>query len=227
MKKLSILFMSLVAMSTVFTSCDDEDNNSAPPAATNLELTLKNATTGAVVPNADVVLYATQEDLFTNANPIGTAQKSDANGKVTFTSLSAKTYYFRAATNQTAGCLDNIYTINNTYDTTLAEPTGDPAPIVAGKTNTFTIPLEAVGNLKITNTTANDYNVFIKATTGGTDYQPFTDITAAGGATPTLTVSLPAIAFDLKFVKIGDTSVVVEKLNNGVTACNTTEVTLP
>src|SRR5688572_24715909 len=93
MKKLSILFLSLVAMATSFTSCDDDDDDNGTPAPTVLQLTIKDEA-GAVVPNCTVKLYASLEDLQGAKNQVGTDQNSGADGKVSFSNLQNIVYYF-------------------------------------------------------------------------------------------------------------------------------------
>src|SRR5688500_16598816 len=106
MKKLSILFISVVALATSFISCSYDDNSTPAPAPTTLELTIKDQT-GVFVPGAVVKLYKSLADMQNPAvAPVATATSSTADGKVTFnTGLEAIIYFYDV----TKGCQSNQF----------------------------------------------------------------------------------------------------------------------
>src|SRR5436190_8876879 len=107
MKKLSILFMSFVALATTVTSCSNNDDNKTPaPAPTALELTIKDEAS-ALIADAEVKLYLTDADRKAGTNQVGTTQTSGTDGKVKFTDLEAKVYYI--TTYKATGCLVGTY----------------------------------------------------------------------------------------------------------------------
>jgi hypothetical protein len=145
-------------MATTVTSCSkDDNNNNTPPANTTaLELTIKTAdAVGSVVSGATVKLYGTQSDWINGTNQVGATQTSGADGKVKFTNLDAKKYYFSVS--KADGCLSNAITIPVTYSTT----TGQATAIPANQTTSLAIPVTGTTNLTFHNTSTNAWTVSI------------------------------------------------------------------
>lgn len=136
MKKLSFLLLSLVALTTTFVSCSKDEAAPAAPV-TSIELTITDAGTGEIVPDALVSLYSgpTSESLVQTLT-------ADANGKVKFTGLKTNIVYeFDAG----LGCK------TNTFDKKKAD-----GVLTAGTNTKYTVKIQPIGVILLKNTSTTD-----------------------------------------------------------------------
>src|SRR5436190_3757181 len=99
MKKLSVLFMSIVALATTVTSCDDKKENSTPTA---LDVKVKDAL-NVPVSAARVILYS-DSSFKTAVDTVIT----DVAGIAKFSEkLVSQKYYFNVLGSKTQGCMSN------------------------------------------------------------------------------------------------------------------------
>lgn len=147
MKKLTLLFLSLVALTATFVSCS-KDEEAPAPVVTSLELTI-NDENGTLLPGAKVILL----DSPSAKEPTATGT-ADNNGKVKFDNLKPIVYYFIASKD----CKSNLWLPN--YLTT-------KDPLVSGKNTTFNVRTESTGYLLIKNNSSSAYNIsFLDRTSG-------------------------------------------------------------
>ncbi|MGG7034321.1 MAG: SpaA isopeptide-forming pilin-related protein [Flavobacterium sp.] len=138
MKKLSFLFLSLVALiSTTFVSCGGDSNDPPATPVTSLELTITDSETGAIISGAEVKLY----DSPTSTTPVQTLT-SDGNGKVKFSNLKNNIVYEFDAT---LGCKTNYFTKKKADGT-----------LTAGTTTKYDVQLANTGIILLKNTSTTD-----------------------------------------------------------------------
>jgi len=113
-------------------------------STTDLEIRLVDEQ-GIYISGASVKLYRSSADMQNDTNQLGTAQISDVDGKVTFSNLAEETYYWFAE----KGCTNNSNGINTT-----------PA-LDINMTRVVTTTLSGTGTFKFTNTSQNQYQVYL------------------------------------------------------------------
>ena len=141
MKNLNLLGLLLVLFISI-TSCK-KDN----PPPTTLEIKLVD-NVGNPVSGASVNLYNTLSDFENNSNVIS-SKTSDVDGKVTFTDLNSKVYYWFAS----IGCLNNYNGAGFTA-----------TPLTANTNNSVTCVLTSTGTLIFTNNSSDPYQVYNNGT---------------------------------------------------------------
>jgi PKD repeat protein len=120
--------------------------NLAKPTA--LQITVKD-NLGNPVSGAIVRLYSTLTDWTNETNQTFTPQTSNTTGVVTFSPLSAISYYWKI----TSGCQNNIFGSNTTTTALSANTTTAVTSVIAG-----------TGIIALTNASSNPYDVFINGT---------------------------------------------------------------
>ena len=140
-------------LATAFTSCSG-DEDSQVTEKTSLELTLKDEDGNIITTGMGIArLYPTENDWSYDTNQIGEPGFADANGKITFTNLTAQKYYWRVEN----GCRNNF-----TTSITM------PQPLVANIANKADVPLTTFFNLQLIKSTAYQdatFMVYINNTT--------------------------------------------------------------
>jgi hypothetical protein len=100
---------------------------------------------GIYVSGASVKLYKSSTDMQNDTNQFGVTQISDVNGKVTFSNLAEETYFWFAE----RGCTNNSNGINTT-----------PA-LDLNMTRVVTTTLSGTGTFKFTNTSPDQYQIYL------------------------------------------------------------------
>lgn len=145
MKKLSILFLSLIATASIFTGCSKEEETPAPPVTTDLEIIVKDLSVSEspVLEGATVSIYASEADWLSNKN--GKVLTTDVNGKAKFTNLKNVIYYIDVE----KGCKNNGVA-GFVQKTEAALQTG---------ANTLNVPVVSTAKVNFVNTSANEWDV--------------------------------------------------------------------
>lgn len=169
------------------------DPTPTPVQKTVLKITVTDG--GNLVPGASVKLYGSQSDMQNNANALGVATTDNA-GVATFTDILAIKYYFYVQ----SGCKDNF---NGNVSTASA--------IIANSTNTATVAVSSVGQLKMVNTSNNPYQVYVNGV--------LTLSSLAGNTSYTLTEA-PAGNYTIRVVQLSGYVVTpTDKTYTGTLAC--------
>jgi uncharacterized protein (DUF2141 family) len=143
MKK-QIIYLAILcfAVFTTIFSCKKE--TSIPPD-TSLEIIVTDEL-GNKVQGASVALFSSESDWESGNNQIAPSQLSDVSGRVVFTQLSPKKYYWGVIKD----CKNNI---NGSSTTTTT--------IAANTTNKITTVIQATGTLQLVNNSTNPYSIYI------------------------------------------------------------------
>lgn len=175
--------------------------NSDSPAQQKTVLKITVTDGGSIVPGATVKLYTSLTD-FQNGTNVNLSGVTDNTGVATFTDVAAINYYFYVQN----GCKDNY---NGQVGTT--------SPVTANIVNYAAVSLSSVGTLKISNTSANPYKVYVNGN--------LTISSLPGNSVFTLTES-PAGNYTIRVVQIsGYVLTPTDKTFTGVLTCGGTLTT--
>ena len=187
----SILFATAVIIFS-FIGCKKDK------ISTVLEIRLINEQ-GIYVEGATVKLYKSSADMENDANQLDATQTSDVNGKVTFSNLTAETYYWFAE----KGCQNNVNGISTTQALNL------------NATRIVTSTLSGTGTLKFTNQSQDQYQVYLNG------YPLFV---ASGGHT----YSYVYVPVDTYYIEVVQVNGIIDKIYTSVISCGSTvTITFP
>ncbi len=147
--KSKISFLVAIISITLLSGCSKTDVSTPEPeivpTTTSLELTILDDS-GNPMQGAEVRLYSSKEDMENELNQVSSIQQSGSDGKVVFTELASKRYYWFAE----KGCENNSCSAFTT-DCFIGSDT----------INSVNVLISGTGNLELISTSDNPYKVYV------------------------------------------------------------------